>query len=122
MSAKQILLVEDDSSVARILQMTIERQGHSVEWAANGRDALEVLERLWPDVLITDINMPHLSGRDLCLHIREHYPERSLKVVVMTSMTEREERAWVKDFDDIVFMEKPLSPRQLLALIEEEKR
>ena len=119
MNEKQILLVEDEASVARILQMNIERQGHSVECAANGLDAIEALEKQWPDVLITDINMPRLSGRDLCLHIREHYPDRPLKVIVMTSMTEREEKDWVKDFDDIYFMEKPLSPRRLIALIEE---
>jgi len=118
MSEKKVLLVEDDVIVARILQLTMERQGHEVRWAANGEAALKVLEEYWPEVLITDINMPRLSGRDLCLQLHESYPDRKLMVVVMTSMTERQEKEWIKDFPYIYFMEKPVSPKRLLALIE----
>lgn len=118
MSAKKIMLVEDDTSVARILQLTIERQGHEVFWAMNGEAALEAMAASWPDVLITDINMPRLSGRDLCLQLRERYPDRDLLIVVMTSMTERQEKEWIRHFPRIHFMEKPLSPKRLLGLID----
>ncbi len=118
MSKKKIMLVEDDVSVSRILQLTIERQGHEVHCAGNGEVALKVMEEYWPEVLITDINMPRMSGRDLCLQLNERYPDRKLMIVIMTSMTERQEKEWIGQFPRIHFMEKPLSPKRLLALIE----
>jgi CheY-like chemotaxis protein len=118
MSKKKIMLVEDDVSVSRILQLTIERQGHEVRCAGNGEVALKVMEEYWPEVLVTDINMPLMSGRDLCLQLHERYPDRELMIVVMTSMTERQEKEWIGQFPCIHFMEKPLSPKSLLTLIE----
>ncbi|WP_373922464.1 PleD family two-component system response regulator [Pseudoduganella sp. SL102] len=67
------------------------------------------------DVLITDINMNDMDGRTLCPLARKMYPDSSLLILVMTSLTALDERSWVRQVSNADFLEKPLSPRQLVA-------
>jgi DNA-binding response OmpR family regulator len=59
--------------------------------------------------------MAGMNGRDLCRTVRERYPDDSFPIFVMTSMTASAEREWVKGLAHVEFLEKPLSPRQLVA-------
>jgi DNA-binding response OmpR family regulator len=58
--------------------------------------------------------MAGMNGRELCRKVREHYPDEPFLILVMTSMTAAEERSWVRELDNVEFLEKPLSPRQLV--------
>ena len=115
MSQHHILLVDDEPHVLRVLRLSLEREGYSVATASDGNGALSEMSTRLPDVLITDINMDGMSGRTLCPLVRKMYPEHSLLILVMTSMTAQDERVWVQQLQNIEFLEKPLSPRQLVA-------
>ncbi len=116
---KRVLIVDDEAFVIRVLRRALENQGYAVEEAANGSEALEKVRREAPDLLITDIAMPRMTGRELCQAIHRELPRRPFRIMVMTSMTERSEREWVGAISDIRFLEKPLSPRTLVAAVEE---
>ncbi len=116
---KRILIADDERVVKHLLQITLERQGYEVASAANGEEALESIRENQPDALITDLTMPRMDGRQLCRKIHQDYPERSFLIMVMTSRTEREEKGWMKDIPNIEFIEKPLSPTQLVARLKE---
>lgn len=112
---KQILVVDDEPAVTRVLKLTLERAGYSVITAADGQAALARVLATPPDAMVTDIQMPYLNGRELMKKLQEFMPERRFPVMVMTSMTAREEREWVRDMAGIEFIEKPISPRQLIV-------
>jgi DNA-binding response OmpR family regulator len=115
MSQHHILLVDDEPHVLRVLRLSLERAGYSVATANDGNDALSEIAKCRPDVLVTDIKMDGMSGRTLCPLVRKMYPEDLFLILVMTSMTAADERVWVQQLQNIEFLEKPLSPRQLVA-------
>jgi CheY-like chemotaxis protein len=109
----RILIADDEPHVLRVLKMSLEREGYAVEVCANGREALEIVQREHPDVLITDIQMPLMGGEELCRTIEQSMPERRFLIFVLTSRTEIEHREWSRDITNLQFLEKPVSIREL---------
>jgi CheY-like chemotaxis protein len=115
MNKRSILLVDDEPHVIRVLRLMLEREGYEVSSAHDGNEALEKMALRRPDVLVSDIQMDGMNGRDLCRTVRERYPDEPFLILVMTSMTASGEREWVRALANVEFLEKPLSPRQLVA-------
>ena len=112
---KTILLVDDEPHVIRVLRLMLEREGYEVASANDGAEALAKMAARRPDVMVSDIQMAGMDGRELCRTVRERYPDELFPVLVMTSMTAAGEREWVRNLANVEFLEKPLSPRQLVA-------
>ena len=83
----------------------------------DGQEALDSILRRAPDVLVTDINMPRMTGQALCLELEKQLPQREFKIIVMTSMTDSEHRHWSQKMRDTLFMEKPVSMRLLVSTL-----
>jgi CheY-like chemotaxis protein len=109
-----ILIADDEPHVLRVLKMSLDREGYTVNVCANGQEALEIVLRDPPDVLITDIQMPLMTGEELCRQIEQHMPERNFLIFVLTSRTEIEHREWSRNITNLQFLEKPVSIRELL--------
>lgn len=109
------MIVDDEAHVIRVLRLMLERAGYTVISANDGNEALGKLAARRPDVMISDIQMAGMNGRDLCRIARERYPDEPFLILVMTSMTASGERSWVRSLASVEFLEKPLSPRQLVA-------
>jgi len=116
---KRILLVEDEAHIVRVMKMALERAGFAVETAGNGEEALKYLENGHPDVMITDIDMPRMTGRELCMRINADMPDRNFFIVVVTARTEIEHREWSRLIPNLGFLEKPVSVRKLVSRLEE---
>jgi len=112
---KRILIVDDEPNVTRVLALMLERAGHEVTTAPSGEAGLAAVLAQPPDALITDIQMPRMDGREMVRAIHERMPQRRFEIFVMTSMTAREERDWVRAIPRVEFLEKPVSPRQLVG-------
>src|SRR4030042_5991536 len=82
MASKRILIVDDEQHISFILQNVLEDAGYDISTADNGISALEVIEQRKPDLIITDINMPHMDGLSLLEIVRNTHPE--IKNIVMT--------------------------------------
>lgn len=115
---KRILIVDDHAPVLRILRLGIESAGYEVDAAHNGAECLHRLTESMPDFLITDIDMPQINGKELCLTIEKMYPQRRFPIVVLTSRTELEHRNWTQRIENLTFVEKPVSLRRLISHIE----
>ena len=115
MNKRTILIVDDEAHVIRVLRLMLEREGYEVHSAADGSEALGKMSARLPDVMISDIQMDGMNGRELCRTVRERYPDAAFPILVMTSMTASAEREWVRGLANVEFLEKPLSPRQLVA-------
>lgn len=115
---KKILIVDDHATVIRVLRLGIEQAGYVVDTASDGIECLEMLAEAHPDFLVTDIDMPRMSGRELCTAIEAQYPNRNFPIVVLTSRSELEHRDWTAEIENLSFMEKPVSMRQLISHID----
>lgn len=113
----RVLLVDDEPHVRRVIRLALERDGYAVEEAGNGEQALAKMATALPRVLITDLSMPKMDGRTLVETVKLLYTDANLPVLVMTSMTEREERRWVSKMQGVQFFEKPISTRRLLTYL-----
>lgn len=114
---KRILIVDDQAPVLRVMKLGLEEAGYEVDTASNGSECLVKLCTSHPDFLVTDIDMPRMTGRELCLAIEEQFPGRTFPIVVLTSRTEMEHRDWTSAINNLTFMEKPVSVRRLLSHI-----
>jgi CheY-like chemotaxis protein len=114
-----ILIVDDEPMVIRVVRLGLERAGHDVTCAGNGAEALKHLRERHFDVLITDVNMPRMSGRELCDSLREELPERDPLIFVVTARPGAGHREWSGDLRGVEFVEKPASIRTLLQRIDE---
>lgn len=115
MNKRTILIVDDEAHVIRVLRLMLERSGYLVISANDGNEALAKMAGQRPDAMVSDIQMAGMDGRELCRTVRARYPDESFLILVMTSMTASDERDWVRQLSNIEFLEKPLSPRQLVA-------
>ena len=116
---KKIVIVDDEPHVLRVLRLSLEREGYEVESYANGEEALEALRESQPDVLVTDIQMPRMDGEQLCQNIQAEMPERKFLIFVLTSRTEIEHREWSRQIENLQFLEKPVSIRNLIECLHE---
>src|SRR3982751_4918670 len=81
--SKRVLVVDDDESLRRVTQVQLEQAGYATTTAANGPEALALLQKAPPDLVITDLKMPAMSGLELLRKIRTDYPE--VLVVMLTA-------------------------------------
>lgn len=78
-----VLVVDDSSIDRRLAGALLAKRGYAVSYATDGRDALEHIERARPDVVVTDLQMPHMTGLELVEAVRKKFP--SLPVILMTA-------------------------------------
>ena len=117
MESRRILIVDDDSTVARILVRVFERAGFSATAARNGKQALALLSNEHFDAMICDIQMPEMDGRQLCQELTSSGPYFPGCTFIVTSRSEDEERSWVAKHPNVGLVEKPVSPKQMLHLV-----
>ena len=78
----KILVLDDEPSILLMIKKMLERAGHEVDIALNGRDGMELFEKNKPDLLITDIIMPEKEGLETIFELRKKYPE--LKIIAIS--------------------------------------
>jgi DNA-binding response OmpR family regulator len=110
-----ILVVEDDEDLRRVLALNLERHGYRVEQAADGEEGLRIAREAQPDLVVLDLMLPKLDGRQVCRLIRAHNAE--VPVLILTALDR--EMDVVNGLDDGAddYMTKPFSLRELLARV-----
>jgi len=113
----KIMLAEDDRHIARVIVLWLQRAGHTVFTAMDGRTALEMIRKERPDLLVTDVNMPGLDGLDLLEIVRS---ESLLKhpAIVLTSRCDQADIEARAGRLGAVVHPKPFSPLHLKEAIE----
>lgn len=116
---KRILLCDDEIHILRAAEFKFRKAGYDVQTASDGEEAWESIQRAIPDVLITDCQMPRLSGLELVQRIRETPEIRSLPVLMLTAKGfELSHGDLAEQWDVIAVIAKPFSPRELLQTVD----
>ncbi|WP_394154903.1 response regulator [Loktanella salsilacus] len=109
--SRKILAIDDSRTIREMLRFVLQAAGFDVRLASDGREGVNILEHVLPNVVITDINMPVMGGFEVIEHIRSSNKFRALPILVLTTesaqdLKDRAKRAgatgWiVKPFDDV---------------------
>ena len=81
-----ILVVEDELSISDVVSAILSYEGHRVVVAHNGQEALVCLESEHPDLILSDVMMPVMGGRELCKRLQANPEHRSVPVILMSSL------------------------------------
>jgi DNA-binding response OmpR family regulator len=81
--AKTILIVEDDSGLNKYLKELLLDNGYSVQSVSDGAQALNIIKKLPPDLVLLDLTLPNMSGEAVCLEVRKKYPV--VRVIILTA-------------------------------------
>ena len=114
-----ILVVDDESVTTRLMKRRLEAAGHRVETASDGNEALQKLDSQKFDGLITDVCMPGMGGKELCEEVQKNGSGNAPLIFVISSRPEVEFRSWTREFSEVEFIEKPVSPNRLIKRLEE---
>ena len=113
------LSIDDDPAVGRVLQLKLQLSGYRVERAMTADEAMESIQRLRPDVIITDVRMPGMSGIEFCRVCEQFRDEWEFIIIVLTSQLDKADQAYVESDPRRRFLQKPFSPRHLIEVIKE---
>src|SRR6184192_3435455 len=113
--AVKVLLVDDEDSLRKVMRDLLERDGYSVSEARDGVQALDQIDRVGPDIIVLDLNLPGLDGYGVLSHLRSRPATASIPVIVLTAKGD-EDRVFELGADD--FLTKPFRARALSARLE----
>ena len=112
----EVLVVDDLSANARLLEAMLVPHGYSVTIAASGTECLEVVATSRPDIVLLDIHMPDMSGFDVCRRLRADASTRLLPVVMVTSSADPDKVASIEaGADDVIA--RPFNPDELFSRV-----
>jgi two-component system, OmpR family, KDP operon response regulator KdpE len=109
-----ILVVDDEPQITRVLKTTLSSQGYATRTAADGREALQTMEEWPPDLIITDLRMPNMDGLDLCRHVRE---QSQVPIIVLSVKGEERIKVEALDAGADDYVTKPFNINELLARV-----
>jgi two-component system NtrC family response regulator len=115
MTPGRVLIVEDDDSLRHVMQAQLEREGYTMSSAASAEDALPMLEKAPHQLVMTDLNLPGISGIDLLKRVRLEYPETA--VIVMTAFGTVQTAVEAMKAGAYDYITKPVHPYELKALV-----
>ena len=112
-----ILIADDEPNQLELLAFNLTQEGFIVYRAHDGKDALEKIEEINPDLAILDWMMPVYSGIDLCRKLRERPETRGLPVIMLSARGEESDRTLGLDTGADDYLTKPFSPKELVARV-----
>jgi diguanylate cyclase (GGDEF)-like protein len=116
-TGKRILVVNDDRNLRKIIQTNLELAGYDVTTAANGNEALSVLDAIQPDLVVLDVMMPLMDGYEVARRIRRHPSNTHVPIIMLTAKSEVEDKLAGFDAGADDYMTKPFGPQELLARV-----
>lgn len=109
-----ILVVDDEPKVARLARDYLEKNGFRVLTAADGQSALTTARREKPDLVILDLMLPHIDGREVCRILRR---ESDVPIIMLTALSEEIDQVTGLEIGADDYITKPFSPRALVARV-----
>jgi CheY-like chemotaxis protein len=110
----RVLVVEDDPDLAALEADVLQERGHAVEIAKNGREALDAVRRAAPDLILLDMKMPVMGGREFAEEYRRREP-KAAPIVVVTAADDAQRRA--AEIGASAWIGKPFDPEALVDTV-----
>lgn len=112
-----VLVVEDTASEQDLIVNYLVESGYTVISATNGQEALKKIEGKKPDVVITDLVMPGMSGLELCRSLKKNSETKDVPIVTCTSKNQELDKLWGMKQGIDVYLTKPFSREDILRAV-----
>jgi Tfp pilus assembly pilus retraction ATPase PilT/CheY-like chemotaxis protein len=116
--ACKVLLVDDEDSLRKVMKDLLERDGYIVTEARDGVQALDQVDRVGPDIIVLDLNLPGLDGYGVLSHLRSRPATANIPVIVLTAKGDEDNEVRVFELGADDFLTKPFRARALSARLE----
>ncbi len=117
MARETILVVEDDENIQQLVGYNLAKAGFHVIYADNGEQALSLIKREKPELIVLDLMLPGLNGFEICKLVRKDPKTKSLPIVMLTAKSEENDMAAGLDLGADDYITKPFSPKILISRI-----
>jgi len=114
---KKILIVDDSATIRNLVKLALKLDGYEITSAIDGQDALEKLGKINVDMLITDLNMPNMDGRELIRNVREIPEFANLPIIVLSSLSSSKDISITMEIGADSYVTKPFDNLKLRAEI-----
>ena len=119
MAEKKVLVVDDEIHIIHVVAIKLRNNGYEVVSAENGAEAYELVLSENPDIIVTDFQMPIMTGLELVQKLRQNDQTKDVPVILLTARGFAIEDEQKQDLRISEFLSKPFSPKELLRSIED---
>lgn len=116
---KSVLLIEDEPNIIEAISFILSRDGWTVNTHSNGHDAVDVVHKSVPDLIILDVMLPGKSGFDILRELRDSAPTENVPVLMLTARGQSKDREMAERAGVSRFMTKPFSNSDVLEAVRE---
>lgn len=117
MTKKKILVVDDERDIIELLEYNLQREGYKVLKAMTGEEALDLIERSLPDLIILDLMLPNLDGLEICRILKRDKKTASLPIIILSAKGEESDIIVGLELGADDYITKPFSPKVLIARV-----
>uniref|UniRef100_UPI0002250D7A Response regulator receiver n=1 Tax=Chloroflexus aurantiacus (strain ATCC 29366 / DSM 635 / J-10-fl) TaxID=324602 RepID=UPI0002250D7A len=114
MKPHTLLIVDDDDTVAEMLELVLRGAGYEVRRAASGEEALQQIYKNLPDALICDVLLPGIDGYTLCKRVRQHPLTKTLPILMLTAQGDISAKIAGFEAGANDYLAKPFEPQELV--------
>lgn len=114
--ALSVVLADDDAHITCVVSSRLEGAGYTVNVARDGEEALELAKKLMPDLVITDLQMPRMSGLEMAIQLRSDSATREIPVIMLTARGYLADESRLSSTNIKRILAKPFSAREILRL------
>ncbi|OVE76142.1 hypothetical protein BVX98_06540 [bacterium F11] len=114
----KILVVDDEKDVVELLKFLLEKDGYVVTTASNGREALDMVQKESPDLILLDVMMPEMDGYTVQTQLLENPQTKDIPVIILTAKGQLKD-VFAMSANVQAYIEKPFDPKSLRSKIQE---
>ena len=111
---QRILVVDDEPNIREVVGLYLKREGFEVDVAADGEEALTIIERAPPDLVVLDLMMPKLGGLEMTRILRDSL---DIPIIMLTAKSQEDDKIYGLEMGADDYLTKPFSPRELVARV-----
>lgn len=119
MTDRKVLVVDDEVHIVHVVAIKLQRNGYEVISAENGAEAYELAIKEKPDIIVTDVQMPLMTGPEFVKKLRENEDMKDVPVIMLTARSFAIEDELKESLQISECLSKPFSPKELLRCIED---
>ena len=116
---KTILVVDDLQAQLKLISGYLEQEGYQVVTAGNGNEALEKASAQTPDLVITDLVMPEMSGLEFCRKLKKNPQTASIPVIACTTKDRDIDKKWAKKQGVVAYLVKPFTQEEMVSAVKQ---
>src|SRR5512132_4353653 len=114
---RSVVIVEDDEDIADSIRYNLDREGFRVRVAPSGEEALSLILERPPNLILLDLNLPHMSGFESCRRLRAEAATARVPILILTARTGEADKVLGLNLGADDYITKPFSMRELLARV-----